>query len=520
MKKFYTQELHRLSTGLLIILTLLIPFLLDTGVQAEEQELPKVKRVIYTFNITDARLDDREVASGTSQEQLNLPSSLLAGVEKSEKDQQLEVPVTWTAHPQYDRDTPGEYRFTAVPAEEYTLADNLTAPGITITVTGADKDNPKEADETEAVQFNQEKSVNQNFSNQPFSFDIASGSVVIEPDTTSQSDIQVTQGSTVTRGIASSDTIELYSSSGATVNHSVMVRGGVETNITAKGINIKSPSGDGFSITENSTVTLTIVGNNYITASGSYYAGVLVLPESTLIIEDGGGGYLEAYGGNYSAGIGGATSYDGGKCGKIVINGGNIVCCANKWNAILGGPNAHITINGGKVTNIRSKADYKKGIQADILILNGGTVVAGGHFDKGIECNTAIIDGGSLYTHNEISGNFINGAGLPVSQNRIDASSVYGPNEMVNAGELDVLMARLHTTLVPDAYSNLYGVSDVYTDSSANVYLWLPRVNMPLTDIEDPSSVKDYDNSGLPERITAKYLSTPVTLKLLNQDDE
>ena len=519
MKKFYTQELHRLSTGLLIILTLLIPFLLDTGVQAEEQELPKVKRVIYTFNITDARLDDREVASGTSQEQLNLPSSLLAGVEKSEKDQQLEVPVTWTAHPQYDRDTPGEYRFTAVPAEEYTLADNLTAPGTTITVTGADKDNPKEADETEAVQFNQEKSVNQNFSNQPFSFDIASGSVVIEPDTTSQSDIQVTQGSTVTRGIASSDTIELYSSSGATVNHSVMVRGGVETNITAKGINIKSPSGDGFSITENSTVTLTIVGNNYITASGSYYAGVLVLPESTLIIEDGGGGYLEAYGGNYSAGIGGATSYDGGKCGKIVINGGNIVCCANKWNAILGGPNAHITINGGKVTNIRSKADYKKGIQADILILNGGTVVAGGHFDKGIECNTAIIDGGSLYTHNEISGNFINGAGLPVSQNRIDASSVYGPNEMVNAGELDVLMARLHTTLVPDAYSNLYGVSDVYTDSSANVYLWLPRVNMPLTDIEDPSSVKDYDNSGLPERITAKYLSTPVTLKLLNQDD-
>ena len=519
MKKFYTQELHRLSTGLLIILTLLIPFLLDTGVQAEEQELPKVKRVIYTFNITDARLDDREVASGTSQEQLNLPSSLLAGVEKSEKDQQLEVPVTWTAHPQYDRDTPGEYRFTAVPAEEYTLADNLTAPGITITVTGADKDNPKEADETEAVQFNQEKSVNQNFSNQPFSFDIASGSVVIEPDTTSQSDIQVTQGSTVTCGIASSDTIELYSSSGATVNHSVMVRGGVETNITAKGINIKSPSGDGFSITENSTVTLTIVGNNYITASGSYYAGVLVLPESTLIIEDGGGGYLEAYGGNYSAGIGGATSYDGGKCGKIVINGGNIVCCANKWNAILGGPNAHITINGGKVTNIRSKADYKKGIQADILILNGGTVVAGGHFDKGIECNTAIIDGGSLYTHNEISGNFINGAGLPVSQNRIDASSVYGPNEMVNAGELDVLMARLHTTLVPDAYSNLYGVSDVYTDSSASVYLWLPRVNMPLTDIQNPSFVKDYDNSGLPERITAKYLSTPVTLELLNPND-
>lgn len=42
---------------------------------------------------------------------------------------------------------------------------------------------------------------------------------------------------------------------------------------------------------------------------------------------------------------------------------------------------------------------------------------------------------------------------------------------------------------------------------------------MPLTDIEAPSSVKDYDNSELPEKITAKYLSTPVTLKLLNPDD-
>lgn len=80
-------------------------------------------------------------------------------------------------------------------------------------------------------------------------------------------------------------------------------------------------------------------------------------------------------------------------------------------------------------------------------------------------------------------------------------------------------MSRLHTTLVPDAHLNLYGVSEVYTDSNSAVYLWLPLVNMPLTDIEAPSSVKDYDNSELPEKITAKYLSTPVTLKLLNPDD-
>ncbi|MDE1471737.1 InlB B-repeat-containing protein, partial [Eubacterium limosum] len=520
MKKFYTRELHRLSIGLLIILTLLFAFLLNTAVQAEEQELLKAKQVIYTFDIPDGSLDDRDVALGTSQEQIDLPSSLIARVENAEKEQELEVPVTWTSQPQYDRDAPGEYQFTAIPAEEYTLADHLTPPGVTVTVNEAEADDPKAVDEREDVRFKEEKSENRNFTNQHLSLNMANGSVVIERDTTGQSDIQVTQGSTVIRGLASSDTIELYTTSGATVNHSVMVRGGVEANITANGINIKSPSGDGFSITENSTVTLTIVGNNYITASGSYYAGVLVLPESTLIIEDGGGGYLEALGGNYCAAIGGATSYFDGNSGNITINGGSVHCRGNKWNASLGGNGADITINGGNVRTSNTGTNFnKKGITAENLVLNGGTVFAIGYRDMSIDCKQAIINGGNLYTSGQTSGTFINDAGLPVFQNRIDASSVYGPNEIVNAGELDVLMDRLHTTLVPDAYSNLYGVSDVYTDSSASVYLWLPRVNMPLTDIEDPSSVKDYDNSGLPERITAKYLSTPVTLKLLNQDD-
>ena len=519
MKKFYTRELHKLSIGLIIILTLLFAFLLNTAVQAEEQELLKAKQVIYTFDIPDGSLDDRDVALGTSQEHLDLPSSLTAMVENAEIGQ-FEVPVTWTAQPLYDRDTAGEYRFTAVPAEEYTLADHLTPPGVTVTVNEAEVDDPKAVDEREDVRFKEEKSEDQSRSNQPFSFDIASGSVVIEPDTTGQSDIQVTQGSTVTRGIASSDTIELYSTSGATVNHSVMVKGGIKANVAANGINIKSPSGDGFSITENSTVTLTIVGNNYVQPSGSYYAGILVRVGSSLTIEDGGNGFIEARGGNYSAAIGGASSYDGTGSGDITINSGTINCYAGKWNAILGGNDANITINGGKVsiTNTNSNFD-KKGILADTLVLNGGTVSADGYRNHSIECNKTIVNGGSLYVNSSITGTFINGAGLPVSQNRIDASSVYGPNELVNAGELDVLIARLHTALVPDAYSNLYGVSDVYTDSSANVYLWLPRVNMPLTDIEDPSSVKDYDNSRLPERITAKYLSTPVTLKLLNPDD-
>lgn len=134
MKQFYTKELHRLSIGLLIALTLLFPLLLNTAVQAEEQTLQKVKQVIYTFDIPDESLANRDTALGTSQEQLNLPSSLPARVENGEKIQQLEVPVTWTSQPQYDRDTPGEYTFTAAVGEEYVLADDLSAPSVKVIV--------------------------------------------------------------------------------------------------------------------------------------------------------------------------------------------------------------------------------------------------------------------------------------------------------------------------------------------------------------------------------------------------
>ena len=43
MKKFYTKELYKLSIGLILLLMLLFAFLLNTGVQAEEQNLPPNK---------------------------------------------------------------------------------------------------------------------------------------------------------------------------------------------------------------------------------------------------------------------------------------------------------------------------------------------------------------------------------------------------------------------------------------------------------------------------------------------
>ena len=87
MKKFYTKELHKLSIGLLLLLMLLFAFLLNTGVQAEEQNVPKANQVINAFDIPDGSLASRDVALGTSQEQLSLPSSLTARVKENEKEQ-------------------------------------------------------------------------------------------------------------------------------------------------------------------------------------------------------------------------------------------------------------------------------------------------------------------------------------------------------------------------------------------------------------------------------------------------
>lgn len=89
----------------------------------------------------------------------------------------------------------------------------------------------------------------------------------------------------------------------------------------------------------------------------------------TLIIEDGGGGYLE-HTEEIIVPLLGATSYDGRKMWKIVINGGILFCCANKWNAILVQmPILRLMVEGDEYSVV---VLHIKRIQADILILNGG----------------------------------------------------------------------------------------------------------------------------------------------------
>lgn len=66
----------------------------------------------------------------------NEEETVTEGVETSAEisDSLIEVPVTWTASPQYDGSTEKEYLFTPELPEHFTLSDDVELPTITITV--------------------------------------------------------------------------------------------------------------------------------------------------------------------------------------------------------------------------------------------------------------------------------------------------------------------------------------------------------------------------------------------------
>ncbi|HBS60941.1 MAG TPA: hypothetical protein DEA44_16970, partial [Firmicutes bacterium] len=92
---------------------------------------------------------ERAVPPGTSLEDLNLPDTLSATVRLGTDEQNsatvgefvyapapaaVDIPVSWTSAPDYDRDRPGTYQFTPELAEGYTLAAGGVLPEITVTV--------------------------------------------------------------------------------------------------------------------------------------------------------------------------------------------------------------------------------------------------------------------------------------------------------------------------------------------------------------------------------------------------
>lgn len=146
--------------------------------------------------------------------------------------------------------------------------------------------------------------------------------------------------------------------------------------LTIKNVKLK-PTADGNAIHGNGTATLILDGENSLTGTGNYYAGVAA--QTKIIIK--GDGKLTAAGGTSAPGIGGGYY---SKCGDILIEGGTITSTAGSRGgypaAGIGSNCGDITITGGTITatgNIYSAGiGSGYGQYTGSITITGGTIVA------------------------------------------------------------------------------------------------------------------------------------------------
>lgn len=140
-------------------ITVFTPVLPQNYVLAEGAVLPEIrvqvkkqeekKQVILTaFDALDTEVERQEAEPGTTQEELNLPTSLSASSIEQEGAEPLSVTVenvTWKVDPEqeinkkwevteYQPEKEGYTVFTAVLPENYTVAENVKLPEITVEV--------------------------------------------------------------------------------------------------------------------------------------------------------------------------------------------------------------------------------------------------------------------------------------------------------------------------------------------------------------------------------------------------
>ena len=130
----------------------------------------------------------------------------------------------------------------------------------------------------------------------------------------------------------------------------VVVRNGVQANITLDNAKINTSSGEGIKLERNSNVTLKVTGDNTITATEAGKAAIGVTEGATLNIE--GDGKLTAKGAELAASIGGGLDES---AGTINIKSGQVIAESNEnGGAGIGGgmrgAGGNINITGGTIT--------------------------------------------------------------------------------------------------------------------------------------------------------------------------
>jgi hypothetical protein len=186
------------------------------------------------------------------------------------------------------------------------------------------------------------------------------------------------------------------------------------------------------------------------------------------------GGEISATGGNNAAGIGGGEF---GAGGKIEISGGTISATGSAGGAGIGSGFARdgdtIKIKGGTISAEGGSAggagigggkkDFEFGGDGGQITIEGGTIsAAGGTSAAGIGVGSGGTTGTTIITGGSINATSIN----PLPKAADGESSVY-----LNTLTVPV---EFEEALVTKYYESNYGIDDVYTDSDATLYFYLP----------------------------------------------
>lgn|GEM_PF-2732553 len=123
------RKANRLLAALLILAMIFTSIGMTDAKATGEDAAPT--GVITDFGELAGDTAEQKVSFGTSHESLKLPDKLEAAIDGSPGSV---TASEWRSVPEYDGGTAGIYVFTAELPEEYTLADGVKAPSITVTV--------------------------------------------------------------------------------------------------------------------------------------------------------------------------------------------------------------------------------------------------------------------------------------------------------------------------------------------------------------------------------------------------
>lgn len=283
-------------------------------------------------------------------------------------------------------------------------------------------------------------------------------------------------------------------SSVASTKERIVLGNGASIALTIDNLVIKEAGGSAIDMLNTAgNCKIIMVGNSEV--SSEWNNTVIHKGDGTGTLTFDGEGSLKVSGGSGGAHSGIGASGEENTTG-LVFAGGTVTVDVTMYSGAAIGtgwirgmslyPSAGITISGGKVTGrnndngqgIGSKYDSGKN---GSLTISGGTVWAQGgsvNPDNGgitnLRSANLVINGGSIFTQSKYKGTETfrhlqprNGNGEPLYATEVTVGTE--GNLSINARVTDLMIKTSGGVDYP------YGITDMYTDGSGKLYLWLPN---------------------------------------------